>query len=148
MMQSFLDRHGHAPTRGINMTPMIDVTFLLLFFFMVTSHIASNEKVALELPHPDNNQSAESQVNEKVIVNLRYVPDGAEPAFMLGAVPVNSMDELIERLDRIGRQNPRTQVILRADRRLSYGRVRDVMHAIAAANLTRLQVVTELGVRS
>ena len=49
------------------------------------------------------------------------------------------------RLGELARVNPRAQVILRADRRLRYGAVREVMEIVAGQKLTRLQVVAELG---
>ena len=52
--------------------------------------------------------------------------------------------ELADRLNALARVNPHAQVILRADRDLSYGDVRQVMELIAAQNLTRLQVAAEL----
>ena len=129
------------------MTPMIDVTFLLLTFFMVTSHFASAEKVNVELPHPDHNQSVEQKLIEKVIVNLEYGGENDEPVIRIGALAVESDLELVDRLRRVAAINPHAQVILRADRRLPYGPVRDVMRMVAEVNLTRLQIVTELGPR-
>ena len=63
----------------------------------------------------------------------------------LGPVRMRSVGELADRLGELGRVNPRVQVILRADRRLRYGTVREVMEIVAAQKLTRLQVVAELG---
>lgn len=146
-MRRFLDRHGHIPIARVNMTPMIDVTFLLLTFFMVTSHFASAEKVDVELPHPDHNQSVEQQLIEKVIVNVEYAGEDNKPVIRIGALPVESDLELVDRLRRVAAINPHAQVILRADRRLPYGPVRDVMRMVAEVNLTRIQIVTELGPR-
>ena len=146
-MRRFLDRHGHIPIERVNMTPMIDVTFLLLTFFMVTSHFASAEKVDVDLPHPDHNQSVEQQLIEKVIVNVEYAGEDNKPVIRIGALPVESDLELVDRLRRVAAINPRAQVILRADRRLPYGPVRDVMRMVAEVNLTRIQIVTELGPR-
>jgi biopolymer transport protein ExbD len=146
-MRRFLDRHGHIPITRINMTPMIDVTFLLLTFFMVTSHFASAEKVDVELPHPDQNQSVEQKLVEKVIINLEYHGEDPDPIMRIGALQMESDKELVQRLRSVAAANPNTQVILRADRRLPYGPVRDVMRMISEVNLTRFQIVTELGPR-
>ena len=127
------------------MTPMIDVTFLLLTFFMLASHFASAEKTEIDLPQPDDSQAVERRLPEKIIINVRYVDDPAGPELSLGPVLVGSTAELAERLADLARVNPQAQVILRADRRLRYGIVREVMEIVAATNLTRLQVVAELG---
>jgi biopolymer transport protein ExbD len=130
------------------MTPMIDVTFLLLFFFMVTSHIASIEKVAVELPRPDHNQSSERKPEEKVLINLQYTGENGEPGLMFGSLTLDSTAELSERLHRVAQEQPQAEVILRADRRLAYGHVRRVLAVISSAGLGRVQVVTELGPRT
>ncbi len=136
------------PSRGtlVNMTPMIDVTFLLLTFFMLASHFASAEKVKVDLPRPDDNQSVDRRLRDKVIINMLYVEERVkvEPRLQLGPVPVASVGDLGGRLREVGELNPSVQVILRADRRLPYGQVREVMQAVAGAGLTRLQVVTDL----
>lgn len=126
------------------MTPMIDVTFLLLTFFMLASHFASAEKTEIDLPQPDDNQAVDRRLREKVIINVLYTGEQAEPALQLGPIAVGSMTDLADRLGELARENPRLQVILRADRRLCYGGVRAVMEMVAAEKLTRLQIVTEL----
>ena len=143
-MRSVLHHRDSVGTGRINMTPMIDVTFLLLTFFMFASHFASAEKLELDLPAPDNSQAQDRRFKEKIIINVVYTGPHAEPAYLLGPLSVRSLTALGDRLQNIGEQNPRLEVILRADRRLPYGDVREVMEMIAATGLTRLQVVTEM----
>jgi biopolymer transport protein ExbD len=126
------------------MTPLIDCTFLLLTFFMLTSHFASAEKLELDLPKPDHSQAQDRRIPDKVIVNVFVREQGQGLGLRLGPVDVSSVEELSERLGAIARQQPRLQVILRADRQLPYGDVRRVMETIAANNLVRLQVAAEL----
>src|SRR5689334_14074213 len=145
-MRNF-SRHQPNPISGVNMTSMIDVTFLLLFFFMITSRMASFEKSDVKLPHPHHNQSAERKLEEKVLINVRYVGEKTDPALTLGAQTIATMAELSDRLGSIGRNRPDAQVVLRADKRLVYGQVRDILSLVGAAGLTHIQVVTELGPR-
>ncbi|MBN2473033.1 MAG: biopolymer transporter ExbD [Pirellulales bacterium] len=70
------------------MTPMVDVTFLLLIFFMVTA--AFSLQKSIEVPPPDQQQSARARTIEEleedddfVIVEIRsdnsvFFPDGSE----------------------------------------------------------------------
>lgn len=143
-MQRSVRQRLSRPAPLINMTPMIDVTFLLLTFFMLASHFASVEKVEVDLPRPNNNQSVDRRLMDKVIINLLHVESGLGPRLQLGPVPLSSMADLSGRLKEVGSLNPGVEVILRADRRLPYRQVREVMEAVAAAGLTRLQVVTDL----
>jgi biopolymer transport protein ExbD len=123
---------------------MIDVTFLLITFFMLASHFASAEKIDVDLPQPDNNQSVDRRFKEKVIVNILYTGTESAPSIRLGPMALASPWELAEKLNDIAGKNPRIEVILRADRRLSYGHVREVMQLVAAHKLTHLQIVTQL----
>ena len=143
-MFQFTHRHDRTRSGGINMTPMIDVTFLLLTFFMLASHFASAERTAVDLPKPDENQAIDTRFEDKIIVNVLHVGDLTEPQLQLGPMPVASLDDLENRLGELARSDPARQVLLRADRRLAYGEVRQVMEVIAGAGLTHLQVVTEL----
>lgn len=143
-MLRHLYRHNRNSTGRINMTPMIDVTFLLLTFFLLASHFHSAGMIDIKLPQPDENQALDRRFKEKVIVNVLDQGPDREPALTFGATPVASMIELADRLNVVSRINPQAQVILRADRSLPYGEVRQVMELIAAQNLTRLQVAAEL----
>jgi len=143
-MSRLFHRHSRGSTGRINMTPMIDVTFLLLTFFMLASHFASAEKVKLDLPRPDDNRAVDQRLEEKILINLLYRDDLVGPELRLGPMAVASLDDLADRLGVLARENPVAQVIVRADRRLAYGEVRRVMEIVADCELTRLQIVTEL----
>ena len=142
MILRHIHRHQRVLSAGASMTPLIDVAFLLLTFFMLASHFASAEKVEMPLPRPDHNQSVDRKFRDRVVINLMFKGADSEPVMTFGALPVASIEGLGDRLAEVAPANP--QVILRADRRLKYGDVRQVMELIAAHRLTRLQVVTEL----
>jgi biopolymer transport protein ExbD/biopolymer transport protein TolR len=129
----------------LNMTPLIDVTFLLLTYFMLASHYASAEKPDMLVPNPDQSQAIDRKLEEKIIINALYKNATAEPDLTFGAIPVASLDELIQQLQAAAQRDPAIEVVLRADRRVRYGQVRKIMEAISAANLVKLQVVAELG---
>src|SRR5213594_2604604 len=56
----------------IDMTPMVDVAFLLLIFFMVTTVFRTPQALEINLP-PDPN--AKVEVNEEKVVTIRVLPD-------------------------------------------------------------------------
>ena len=49
-----LHRHENVISLGTNLAPMIDITFLLITFFLLAGHLASAEKVEMKLPNPDH----------------------------------------------------------------------------------------------
>ena len=127
-----------------NMTPLIDCTFLLLTFFMLTSHFASSEKTEMELPKPDHSQAVDRKLKDKVLLNVLYAGPSAPPELRLVAVAVGSLSELGEKLQEAAAATPNIEVILRGDQRVSYGQMRRVMHAISQQKLTNLHVSAEL----
>ncbi len=60
---------------SFNMTPMIDVVFMLIIFFMLVSNFASVENLELDLPDPDHSQAAK--------VKLTRVPAPTDKRFWL-----------------------------------------------------------------
>ena len=56
-----------AITLNANMTPMIDVTFLLIVFFVVVSQIVDRNVIPLDLPTPENAKAMVSEVEHKLV---------------------------------------------------------------------------------
>ncbi len=127
-----------------NMTPLIDVTFLLLTYFMLASHYASAEKPDMAIPQPDHSQAADRKPEEKIIVNMLYEGPNLPAQLTYGPMMMDSLAELSDRLQNLSGRAPQTEVIIRADRRLPYGQVRQVMETVADHRLTHLQLVAEL----
>ena len=121
----------------------VDVTFLLLTYFMLASHYASAEKPDMTVPRPDRSEAVDRRIEEKIIVNILH-REGSEPGLTYGPEMVASLDELSARLSDLARRESGVQVILRADRRIPYGYVRRVMQLIAEHRLVNLQIVAEL----
>jgi biopolymer transport protein ExbD len=137
-------RYRNAATGWhFNMTPLIDVTFLLLTYFMLASHYSSAEKPDMTVPQPERSQAIDRKIDEKIIVNVLHHAQG-EPELTYGPVSMASMDELGDRLADLAQRNEKAEVILRADRRVPYGYVRRVMEMIAERKLVHLQIVAEL----
>jgi biopolymer transport protein ExbD len=143
-MSLYRNRLQRSSVWQFNMTPLIDVTFLLLTYFMLATHFASAERPDMKLPRPDDSQAVERLQENKIIINMLYNEKHPEPDLSFGSVAVGSMAELSERLTSLAERNPKIEVTLRADRRLRYGDVKKVMETVAASNLGKLQVVAEL----
>lgn len=117
----------YKPTRryGFNMTPMIDVVFLLIIFFLVSSHLARQEnQMELELPVA---ASADDDLQEEVPrVTINIQPDGT--LWMAGR-PV-AVDRLGERLAAArAQEGERLEVRIRGSRAAPYAFVEPVMLA-------------------
>ena len=141
---------------GLNMTPMIDVVFLLIIFFMLVNRIVTNETVQMIVPELDNPKTQELGEVKKIVVNIapeEYSRDDrkgnpldwpGEPAYVQVGQPKyrfkfddpeltkNIADTLTNEL----KGAEEVQVLLRADCAVYYDAVQQVMKAITRAEHT------------
>ena len=117
-----LQRLRHRPV-GFNMTPMIDVVFLLIIFFLVSSHLAQREnRIRVELP--DAKSGLLVVENETPRVTLTLQADGK---WWLAGRRV-AVAQLTERLRVQQEQQGETMELrIRCDRRVPYRRVESVL---------------------
>lgn len=116
----------------INVTSLIDVVFLLLIFFVVTSTFLERPGIDLTLPE------AGSSATEVADVSVRIAADGG---LYVDASPVTP-EELAGVLEARLREAGTTEVTLEADRRVPHGRVVAAMDAARKAGATGLVVAT------
>lgn len=112
------------------MTPMIDVVFLLIIFFLVSSHLARREmRLRLDLPMAAT-AAPDGGAAPRLTINL--TPDGG---LTLGSQPV-ALPELAGRLRRAAETTEAPlRVRLRGDRGIDYDRVEPVLAACVAAGV-------------
>ncbi|MBN95285.1 MAG: biopolymer transporter ExbD [Deltaproteobacteria bacterium] len=120
----------------LELTPLIDVVFLLLIFFMVsTTFVNEPAGLQVELPRSENREL----IPEGSDVSLVLLADG-QIELEGEAVP---LEELKASLARIARDEPSTVVVLRADTKLEHGRVVQVMDLVRTLGLTHFAIATD-----
>lgn len=117
----------------INMTPLMDLTFILLITFIITFPLIE-QGIAINLP---KGKAADMQdsVSRSISLNI-------DQQLYLDDLPVSKV-ELLEAMAEIGLNEPDTTIYVRADRKLPYGEVVEVMRVLHEANITRMALVTE-----
>ncbi len=120
---------------GFNMTPMIDVVFLLIIFFLVSSHLARQEtQLDLDLPDAASGESTRDEDVRRIVVNVLAEP-GPEARIQVGGEVMDGvrLGELIRHED----QNAagRLEVRIRTDRRVPYGVIEPILLACAKAGV-------------
>lgn len=125
----------------IDMTPMVDVAFLLLIFFMSTSQFDPPQKVQIQIPESHSNL----KVPESDVMVLSISKDN-EILYQLGKNPQEMTDlgSLEQVVMEQRRRNPRTRVAIRADKESEYGTMEDVMAIMQKTNTITFSLVTEL----
>ena len=121
-------------TRGrvtMNMTPMIDVVFLLIIFFLVSSHLARQEtQVALDLPTASTGEPLEESPRQRVTINV--MPGGQ---VLLAGQPV-AAEELAAKLKfERSRSDSDLEVRIRGDRDVPYSAIEPLLVACAEAGV-------------
>ncbi len=122
------------PMSDINMTPLIDVMLVLLVIFIVTAPLMTSS-LKLDLPQTEGARPSDAPA----FVSLAIDEQGR---LFLGDQPLDK-GALVQRLREAARGNPATEVQLRADSRVPYGRVAELIGAVQDAGLTRIGFVTE-----
>jgi biopolymer transport protein ExbD len=139
----------------IDMTPMVDIVILLLIFYMTTTQFKPPEARAVELP------SSHSQIElpDKDIINITvtqfdsmYVDLVQNVTVIIDGVEVTTSGRVVQNIDvynaaeqinKARAKNLRALVVLKADRRASFGTVQALMKQMQENNLTRFLVITE-----
>lgn len=129
----------------LNLTALVDVTVLLLTFFMVVNQFASAERIEMQIPRPDGSLAQDKRVAEPAVINILDRGPGQPPGYQIGPIRVDSLSELSRQLAEAKRHAPQLEVVLRADKRLSYRQVREVMELLGEHEISRFRMVAEVG---
>ncbi len=126
----------------VDLTPLVDISFLLLVFFMLATQFKPPERVAVNLPlsrseiHIPETDTIILTVDAsgKLLISTERIADAVEvaPADILSAI-------------RTWRsRNPAAVVVLRGDRDAEFGWISDMMDALAESETLRFNLMTDL----
>jgi biopolymer transport protein TolR len=125
---------GPRPLSDINVTPLVDVMLVLLVIFIITAPLMASS-IKLDLPQTDAGQPNDTPK----FVSLSI--DTAGKVFF-NDQPVTP-EELADKLAKAAADSKDTEVQLRADQTVPYGRVVELMGVANKAGLSRIGFVTE-----
>ena len=140
---------------SIDMTPMVDVAFLLLIFFMTTTQFRPPEKDQINLP--DSNSPAKSPESDIITISVTS-PKPENNNVSVVRVTWRQGDNEIDRvippesvktdlgavLSTARAANPRSRVLVKMDKDAQFGVMADMMGAFQESNATRFNVQTNL----
>ena len=139
----------------IDMTPMVDIAFLLLIFYMATTQFKPPEARAVELPK----SHSQIQLPDKDVINITvtkydsiYVDmvakaeveiDGQMVTTTARSVYTVDKNTVAAQINRARAKNLRALVVIKADKRASFGIMQDVMKSMQENGLERFLIITE-----
>jgi biopolymer transport protein ExbD len=121
----------------INVTPLVDVCLVLLIIFMVVTPLLQ-KGIAVQLPTTDNPDKKPENASQKLITVGWATP----PAYYLDADQL-SKDNMQKRLEELYQRSPNAEIIIKADQRLKYGDIKEVMKMAKEAGFQNVGLIAD-----
>jgi len=118
--------------KEINMTPLIDLTFILLITFIITFPLIE-QGIQINLPRGKAAELDDSR--------MRTITVDADNNIYLDRQPITKV-ALAEEMQTLGKADPDITVMVRADEAIQYGRLVEVLQVLHDAKIARLALVT------
>ena len=127
--------HHHAMGE-LNITPLLDLAFVLLVIFIITTAPSTND-IDINLPsaaqQPPQNQ-AKQDINNVTVDSAGNVYFNAEPI---------TLKKLEDEIIRFRKSNPDLSVVVRGDENVNYQKVVQVLDILTRANVTKIGLATD-----
>ena len=130
-------RQTQADEPEVNLTPLIDVVFILLIFFMVSTTFQRESEIKIELPEA----SADPVEQEREILEIVIDADGK---YFIGERQVvnTELETLKTAISKFMGEETERPVVIRADRRTPYEAVVKAMDATSQLGLIHMSLAT------
>jgi len=127
---------------SVEMTPLIDVVFLLLIFFMLSSTFVVQTSIPIETPVAEG---AEKLEQKELAITLAYGEGGPdnEGAVYVDDTAINDWAELSRVLAEFNARRPDGLVLIRPDARISTGRTVRVLGIVNTAGIRQYGIAAE-----
>ncbi|HCI48625.1 MAG: protein TolR [Alphaproteobacteria bacterium RIFCSPLOWO2_01_FULL_45_8] len=126
--------HGtYRPVSEINVTPLVDVMLVLLIVFMISAPLLT---VGVQVDLPKTKATSLKAKADPLVLTIT----GKKEVYLQES-PIR-LGQLIVRLNAITRRNYEAPVYIRADQKLSYGHVMEIMGLLNEAGYTKVSLVS------
>jgi biopolymer transport protein ExbD len=132
-MKRYSQRNGHTAMAELNVTPLLDLAFVLLIIFIITTPLLESN-IPLQLPAGSDHGSG--TVDPK---SIRTVNIDRSGQIFLESQPVD-LSVLEADLTTFKRDTPDASVVVRADKALPYQQVMDVIEVLKKAQIGRVDL--------
>ena len=133
-MRRFSQRHSLSTLSELNVTPLLDLAFVLLIIFMITTPLM-DKSVDLVVP---TSKAANNAVDPAAIQTITVDKNAA---INLNKQPV-TLEELASKLQALRQTTPEPALVIRSHKELPVQKLIDVMDSAKKAGITKIGVVT------
>ena len=134
-MRRYSERHSLHTLSELNVTPLLDLAFVLLIIFIITTPLMDN-KMDVSLPGSNAAQNAVDPSSVQTVTLHR------DEQITLNNVPVD-LAGLAGELERLHNERPEIAVLIRSDKSLPVQKLVDIMNAVQRANISKVGVATQ-----
>jgi len=134
-----LTKHKRPTTAGMNMTPMIDIVFLLIIFFMTVSQVSEINKERLELPKL---KGSEDQKRTSLTVNVDQSGDIVVSGNRITNAELLTFVSL--ELAKVGDDPDRLSVVIRGDERGDSRTVNEIVTSLARLQVKKVRIAVQV----
>ena len=127
-------RHAHTEEAEINITPMLDIVFIMLIFFIVTTSFTRETGAVIVKPVADQ---AMSLRNGTILIGVRSNDD-----IWMGKRHVD-LSDVRSMIETAKAENPKGSVVVVADKDSSIGTVTRVMDQVKLAGVTGVAIAAD-----
>ena len=120
---------GDESIVGINVTPLVDITLVLLIIFMVTAKIIVSQSVPLDLP------KAATGTEVQVVFSIILAADGTT---QVDSRPIASDDLILQYAREAHTKNNDLRAVIKADSAVPHGRVIHVLDLLKQAQISKI----------
>jgi biopolymer transport protein ExbD len=114
---------------GINVTPLVDVTLVLLIVFMVTAKIIVSQGMPMDLPKAASGEEVQN------VFSVELTMDGRTRVDSVGVPSDDSISELAKQAKG---KNKDVRAVIRADKKVEHGRVIRVLDLLKQAGVAKI----------
>lgn len=127
------NRKTQTTLSEINVTPLVDVMLVLLIIFMISAPLMQQ---GIQIDLPKANAPSLAEVPEQIVLTL-----DSNKRILIDDVQIDAQ-QLKPRLEAWAKKRPDIQVFLKADEKIPYGFVAQIMAEVKSAKISRVGLVT------
>lgn len=119
----------------INLTPLVDIVFILLIFFLITSTFVQSPGIDVNLPK--SSSSGDSTQAQSIVIT---VAESGQLIYRGEEIDIGGLQDI---LDKLYKESPSRQVVIQADEGTNHGVVVEAMDAARTAGFRKLGIATQ-----